>query len=86
MAPLARKEARRSRPISPITSFALFPRLWLGPEFTGNPLSSKTRAVGDRTLPRLSLVGQGRPANSVLTGGGSDGTRTRGLRRDRPAF
>jgi hypothetical protein len=27
-----------------------------------------------------------RPANAVTGRGGSDGTRTRGLRRDRPAF
>ena len=47
---------------------------------TGTPTGTARRTRGRKNL------GSRQPADSTKVGGGVDGTRTRGLRRDRPAF
>src|SRR5215210_816278 len=82
---LARK-ASLSRPISPINSPALF--ALSSSDLTRNSSVSRGTSRGFLIILQVITIRQrlSRAKRQVWGRGGSDGTRTRGLRRDRPAF
>src|SRR3954452_20981135 len=85
-APLARRVCR-SLPISPVNSPTLFSRPSSESDTTED-LSIFAYSCRKLSYPSGTFFSQAGPSvgGSVLGESGSDGTRTRGLRRDRPAF